>query len=344
MERRDLFLSVVLISTFLLAPLPAEETAPSTTGSLKWKCAAWWGPEGSVKAAKEMGFNAIIAGFFGERLTKTVEEGKKHGVEVYLDIEFLGGGKHTQVMTRAEEERVASKKAAIAPDVATWKPGKRGDPFGLRLWCFARPEALEYGKAKIEKYLPKSDIGGVCLDAIGFRNQYGCHCDFCREAIKVLAAKHPTLGPQAAADKFAEETLCRFIAGLAAFTRALRPKIKIAVHIEPTFAPSPAFASKLPVDYWMTSVSYYSKPHWPPETVRRLSTVVARAQGKAVGIPYLGFLSGKSLKTPQRLSQELRSVVDSGASGIALFELSEIVKDPAMALAVRRVLAAEAEK
>ena len=375
MRPKSLLLSVVLLAACYQVPLSAEEALPSYAGSLKWKCAAWWGPEGSVKAAKEMGFNAIIAGFFGERLTKTVQEGKKHDVEIYLDIEFLGGGEFTQVMGEEEEKRVASKTAATAPDVATWEPGKRGDPFGLKLWCFARPEALEYGKAKIEKYLPKFDGHGICLDAIGFRNQYRCLCKRCNEFFRLklsealVAGKYPVLVKEAVAersakrtpkrtlrrrhhasdmeavsDKFAEKILCRFITELAEHARKIRPKIKVAVHVEPTFAPNPSFARKLPVDYWLTSVSYYSKPHWSLETVGKLSRDIAGAQGTAMGIPYIGFISGKNSKTPVRLNQEVRSVVDSGASGIALFELSEIVKDPAMALAVRRVLPAETKR
>jgi hypothetical protein len=333
MKQKALFLFVSL-----LIPLSAE-VRRVTEQTLNWRCAAWWGPEGSVEAAKELGFNAIIAGFFGERLTKAVKDGTSNGVDIYLDIEFLGGGKYTQVMTDDEEELIKRKRAASAPDVATWEPGKRGDPLGLRLWCFARPEAIEHGKKKIRQYLPNFDVHGVCLDAIGYRNQYGCFCEFCRKRLQELAEKNPDVDRKALHDRFSEQSLSRFITELAEFARKLSPGVKIAVHIEPTFVPNPTFASKLPIDYWMTSVSYYSKPHWPLETVRKLSRLVADAPGKAVGVPYIGFIAGKSAKSAKMMAEEVQAVRVSGSAGIALFELGEIVKSAKVTDAVKEALA-----
>jgi len=297
-----------------------------------------------VKEARELGFNAIVAGFFGERLAKAIEEGNKHGVEIYLDIEFLGGGRFTQVMTQEEEQLLAGKKRESGKDVATWIPGERGDPFGLSLWCFARPEALEHGKAKIRKYLDQFAVHGVCLDAIGFRNQYGCHCEHCKEQRKVLARGHPEFNDRDRSDLYAEQVLTKFISELAKFTRSLRPDIKLATHIEPTFAPNPTFARGLPVDYWMTSVSYYSKPHWPLDTVKQLSEEMARARGKAVGVPYLGFIGGDSAKPVARLGKEFQAVAGSGVSAIALFELSDILRTPGAADLVRESLAEKGKK
>lgn len=309
-----------------------------TRQPLQWKCAAWWGPEGSVKAAKEVGFNAIVAGFFGERLSKAVQEGERLGVDVYLDIEFLGGGKFTQVMTDAEEQAIAKKKAASAPDVATWKPGERGDPLGLSLWCFARPEALAHGKQKIQKYLTKYPVQGVCLDAIGFRNQYGCHCSHCKEQKRKYAKEHPELKPEVFDGHYGEYVLTHFITELAKYVRTIRPDIKLAVHIEPTFAPAPTFARQLPIDRWMTSVSYYSKPHWPYDAIEKLCKQVAGAKGGCVGVPYIGFISGASAKSAERLRRELQIVRESGARAVALFELSDIVKNAAVAKVAKTAL------
>ena len=302
---------------------------------LQWKCAAWWGPGGSIKEAKELGFNAVICGFFGDRLDKAIEEGNRLGVDIYLDIEFLGGGKFTQVMTPVEEKLIQTKRENSKPDVATWTPGKRGDPLGLRLWCFARPEALEHGKSKVRRYLEKHKVHGVCIDAIGFRNQYGCFCDYCKSEIPKFAKLHPELAGQGLKDRYSEWVLKKFITELAAFTRSLRPKIKLSAHIEPTFAPNPTFASKLPVDYWLTCVSYYSKPHWDLKTVANVAQLIGNADGKTIGIPYIGYISGKSKKPANRLSRELDIVRNSGVRGIALFELSEIVKNPSVAQMVK---------
>jgi len=58
-------------------------------------------------------------------------------------------------------------------------------------------------------------------------------------------------------------------------------------------------------------------------------------------VPYLGFITGPSAKSVERLGEELQTVSKSGVSAIALFELSDVLKTPGAADLVRESLAAQ---
>ena len=61
-------------------------------------------------------------------------------------------------------------------------------------------------------------------------------------------------------------------------------------------------------------------------------------------MPYLGFITGPSAKSVERLGEELQIVSKSGVSAISLFEVSDILKTPGAADVVRESLAGKGKR
>lgn len=315
---------------------------------LKWKMVWLWTMQDKtdaqiVSAAKTLGFNAISA-----RSKQMVDECHKQSMQAFAALWF--GSAPAEYAQVIKPEETAATTWDKGPSFELYQYGGEpilgGDIYREgSCWCLDRPEALDYGKAAIDKYIAEG-YDGIAFDAIGYTNLYACFCPITLAKQQDYHKAHPELSEQQAIIKYSEQSLLSFYEHLCKYAKGKRPDIKLTTHIYPVFAPNPIYGNRLPVDYCGQTVAWFFKPHWNLDKVKRYAYEVVQSAildgSTSAGAPFVGIYTlppyDMHAKSADRVRQELRMIKKSGASAIQMAELGNILNNPGIAKVVEEEL------
>lgn len=293
-----------------------------------------------AEKAKALGFNAI--GWMLPDRTNLVADCHKAGMKLFGVAFFPSApsdNKYMQVVLPDEEAWL--KKIQAGPLKEMLQGG--GEPViggeiaaQMDFWCLDRPEAMEYGKQLVDKFI-REGYDGIAFDAIGYKNFYACFCPVSKAKHETFIKQHPELPRQAAIYKYSEQCLVSFLNTLVGYTKEKKPGMTTTCHIWPDFAPNPLYGNKVAYDYCGQTVSWFYT-RWSLDKVSRYTYEVVnqadRYHPSSQGAPFLGIWYPPHNKSPDYVKEEIRMVKESGARGIQLCELSSLLSDPAVAQAI----------
>lgn len=296
-----------------------------------------------VTDAKALGFNTIVA-----RGPKMLEECHKQGMQAAGLIHFASATKgFEQVISPEEMQQLSRNKGLVSPNFQYGgEPIEQGEILQEEtLWCFDRPETLEFGKREVDRVIAVG-YDAIAFDYVGYRDYHACFCPVSQANQNRYRQTHPKLSERDALDKCSLDSLVTFYDRLIRYAKSKKPGIVITAHIYPYFAPDPLYGNRVPLDYCGQTVSWFFQPFWSFEKVRKYATKVVHDGSKyyssSKGAPFIGVYTmppyEKDRKSPERLREEIRIIKASGSEGIQFAELGHILNDRALAKVVREEL------
>jgi len=344
---------IVLLGTSMAYTQPQSASAPATTSAagnpLTWKCLWVWGMTRKTAAdaaeearvSRELGFDAIVIDS-GEAYTKLIlPEARDRGLEVYAvhspygEWGFQKAGTVVAPKDCNQEyppDEVKKIENPTSPDLMP-NPGPH--------LCIDRPEVRQYA-ADLGVALMDRGIDGIALDWVGYRNFRGCQCAYSNAERAKFAAAHKEMSADAAATAFSMDRMKAYYDAVRAAVKARYPKAKFMCHLYPQFHPGEAtvelHGNQLPVEHPAQTVAWYFQPHWPMEKVAQRCAIVKSTEHAThpyvTGTGFIGLdMDPKSLKTPQRLRQELQAIKAAGLSGFCVAGGVDFLKNaPLMAV------------
>ena len=248
-----------------------------------------------------------------------INSAHKKGIKVYywmvnLRVPSEFSRKHPELMQKVkpdEQKKIGSPR--INPERANVHGGNWLNPdFGL----------TDYEKNIIQKMLTEFNFDGLALDYVGYRNYYACFSDYSNKKRKEFANQHPQMTKQQILEKFSENSLINYTFQARKAAKAVKKDIKLAIHIYPDFDPNPTYGSKLPIEYSGQTIAWFYKPFWSLKKVRAKCMMYKNAKKQKYKynkfVPFIGVYSGKRLKSPERLRQEIRIAELAGNGTVML--------------------------
>jgi hypothetical protein len=336
---------LLLMSAYLLAhsALAADE-APAWRGVWEWSMdkRSDAGLVEIAESCRKLGFNVLMMSPPRDKIEFMAGQCHQRGVRLYLSTVFSGGEPDwRQVMTPAEQERADQDPPPSYQHGG--EPRTRDEVFRQRVPCWNRDEVRTHFRKKVVDFahLP---VDGLAFDAVGYSNYYRCYCPLCEAKLADYRREHPELSDQKASAACAEQAMVDFINEMAQAAREARPGIELTIHIWPYFRPNPYYGNRLAIDYVGQTVSWFFRPHWPLDKVRRLTKrIVARQHDfrqDSHAAPFIGFYSDppELARSADRVRAELEIIRASGAEGMQVAELGHVVRAPSVARAVAEML------
>jgi hypothetical protein len=116
--------------------------------------------------------------------------------------------------------------------------------------------------------------------------------------------------------------------------------LPILCHIHPVFVPNLWYGLKIKVDYCCMTASWFFKPHWSYEKIRRYLKRTVNGPYRyryTVGMPLLAVDCGldRHRKTVQRIRREFEMVQKAGAKALMVDELGSILRSKAVVAQIR---------
>ncbi|MHB9071495.1 MAG: carbohydrate-binding family 9-like protein [Sedimentisphaerales bacterium] len=306
---------------------------------LEWKMAWLWtmsdkSDEEIVRLAQSLGFNVIDA----SRSANMVRECHKVGMKAFGCVSFGCRNEYGQITEPKADELKDWKNPAEHLYQFGGEPiqgGEEWDGHGDNIWCFDRPEAIEYGKKQIDKFIAQ-EYDGVALDYIGYKNYYACCCPVSQSRQAEYQKQHPEQPMQEVIYKSSEESLVAFCRTLVNYAHDKKDGFKVTCHIYPYFAPNPLYGNKIPFDYCGQTVSWFFQPHWQKDKIMRYVHDLVTYEGdynpRSIGTPFVGIYAlppyEKHRKSAQEVRDELRIIKKAGAKAIQIAELGNILSAP----------------
>ena len=287
--------------------------------------------------ASDMGFNAIMSSANAE----VIEAVHKKGMKFYAWVINLRGlvprdfyqahPEYLQKIKPEEQEKISQPR--VNPDRVNIHGGN---------WLCPDRGLIEEEKQAIQAIVKNYDIDGLALDYVGYRNYCACFCDYSQQKREEYAKQHPDLSPAEVLRRFSEDSLVNYVEQLREAAKAIKPEIKIAIHIYPDFDPNPLYSNRLAVDYCGQTVAWFYKPFWPYEKIYQLTCQYQEAEGKYHKfnqfVPFVGVYSGERLKSPERLRTEIRIAGAAGTKKIMMAFYHTFLKQPELAEVVTQEL------
>ena len=343
---RPFLLQFVIVLIFIVC----SETIAATSGSGVRMVAVWSIPDSTpdkmtqvVKESASLGFNAVCGR--SPRLPAACHES---GLSAWTIVEPLGirPGARLQVLDDGDSTLIGFYPGDIEPDDyfqygGEPAPGNR-EILGQKLVCPADKGVMPYTIQEVETAVEQG-YDGVVLDFIGYRNYRSCACPVCLEGLDQFRSGNPGLNDDESRNAYYENRLVALYDSIYTQVKERFPDIKIANHIHPVYLPNLFYGQRIQVDYCATTVSWFFQPHWSLKKVSGyLNRVMDKSYIYAEPMPMLGFYCdgefARDRKSPDRVKQELRQVLDSGARHLMVCELGHILRDKETAKAVQEVL------
>ncbi len=320
-----------------------------------------WGggkPSEIVPAAADVGFTDLIVwSNESDYLQELVAEGRKHGIGIYSSLslshvdrwkkQYPAIAPPLQVMSPEEDEALRR----LQQDTSRGKSGYQygGEPrldlevLECEMLCFHHPEVAECYKRQIEEILRVPGLRGIALDFFGYRNYRCCRCPRSMELSQEFSSCHPELSPEDALREFSLTTLVQFNNDLAGHARAVRPGVMVTTHVYPVFLPEPLYGNRLDVDLCGQTAAWFFEPYWEYEKIRKYSQVIfgqekayhARSEGCAL-VGVYDKPEKYSAKSPQRIAEELKAILDGGGDRVQVCSLNDVVKNQEIAAVFKR--------
>jgi ribosomal protein S18 acetylase RimI-like enzyme len=291
-------------------------------GSLKSKSQA----AGYVKLAKSLGFNAFI--WIDRKHDRWIPPlCKKAGLVPVKVVEPL------RMRPGAVSQKLAVRSPLLPRDHPRHQHG--GEPLkGKRdvldrpLACPNDPGVVKYTLNEVAKAV-RMGFRAVCWDFIGYRDLRGCACALCRKRLKKRKAR----------GRIYENLLVSLYDRLYKTVKRRFRDIPILCHIHPVFVPNLWYGLKINVDYCCMTASWFFRPHWTYEKIRRYLKRIVNGPYRykhTVGMPLLAVDCGlnRHKKTAQRIRRELEMVQKAGAQALMVDELGSISRSNTAMMAI----------
>lgn len=333
-----------LIWLALLASPTAVLAQPAWRGIWEWSC-----PKRNesdltrlADSAAGLGFNVLMMSPPPKLIGSMADQCHQRGMRLYYSTVFSGGEKDwQQVLSPTEQARLGQPRR---PEyMRGGEPVIDGELFDSALPCYGRPEVHDYFRKRVvaNAALP---VDGLAFDFVGYQNYYRCYCPACAAKLAEYRRAHPELAETRAATLLAEEMIVDFINDMAGAARRANPRLELAIHIYPWFAPDPYYGHRTEIDYVGQTVSWFFRPHWSLEKVAARTEALVRNQhrvySRGLAAPFVGFDAGlpRDYRSARRVGRELQIIKASGAQAVQMAELGYLLRKPLVAAAVAREL------
>ena len=297
--------------------------------------------EASAKQYAEIGVTDIrVSGADGKAAAK------KYGMRPYCGT-FTPCGAHEQVLGAEAQAYFDRVNAIDLPNERRKEESDRrlkesGCRFGgeqegvfgccpYRFPCFISDGGRAKSKARLMKILEADPSAeGIYFDGIGYTNLRSCECEVCRDKLAEFLKRNALEATEANRNRFYRQELVSYVNDLVDYVREIRPGIRVAIHLWPTFAPDPLYGRDLKADYVEETVAWYFQ--WDDgkidDYVRKV--VGARRPEGSEGVPFLGFsaTSGRALayKSPERLERELEIILAAGGRTLSVCNGTDMIR------------------
>ncbi len=202
-------------------------------------------------------------------------------------------------------------------------------------WLCPDHGLTEYEKSIFSEVIREFDFDGLALDYIGYRNYYGCFCEYSVAKRQEFADKHPELSELEIMRQFSEDSLVRYTGEIRDSVKTMKKDIKFTIHIYPDFDLNPAYGNRLPVEYCGQTIAWFYKPFWEYGKIYDICMMYKKAEGKFVGynkfVPFIGAYPDDKLKSEERLRKEIR-IAGLASNGTIMFAFAQtFLKHPELA-------------
>ena len=311
-----------------------------------------WGggkPEEIVPLAADTGFDEIIVWSQDPKYLRTlIDVGREHGVAIYASL-YLNDvsdwkRRHPdtpaplQVMNDEENRAVERLQKDTTPDKSQYQFG--GEPvqphevLNEDLLCFHHEEVAEFFRGQIRELATVEGLRGIAFDYFGYRNYHSCYCPHSMDLFEQYQRSHPELALDKALDAFSLDSLVDFNNSLIAYVRQVNPNLKTATHIYPVFLPEPLYGNRLDVDECGQTAAWFFEPFWGFEKIRQYSRTIfgsekacfPRCEGAALIGVYVR-PSYYAAKTPERVAEELKAILDGGGDHVQVCSMNDVLRN-----------------
>ncbi len=330
----------------IIQSIPAPKSGLEAPGSEILKiCAAWNmknnedGIDQVVRGAKELGFNA----FAWTATTNDkcfISKCAELGIRPFKVLEPLRKRPGARMQRISDHEMNASGASGQKDEYYQYG----GEPVSGTIEVLDRDLVCPGDDgiiANAEKDILKAkDAGytGICWDFIGYRNYQSCDCEECKKKLDAFLSADSSHDMNA----FYRMQILSLYSKLYGLSKKLAPEMLVICHCHPVFLPDPFLEHKVMVDYCGMTVSWFFRPHWGLDKVRKYTeeTVSDRNSfNNSIGMPMIGIYNSGTMsshaKDSKRISEEIKIVAKSGARAVMICELGDILSNPETSRAVK---------
>ncbi|MBU4199783.1 MAG: hypothetical protein KKG09_00405 [Verrucomicrobia bacterium] len=307
---------------------------PALTWKALWVHAALLQNKGQMelmaRRAKGMGFNVIIA----EPSADMVSAVHGEGLQLYAWVitlkglapsEFYPANPGFLQMVTPEEEALINMPREN-PDRDNIHPGP---------WLCPDYGLLPVERQALESLVKQYPVEGIALENVGYRNYLACFCQYSETRRADYAKRHPTMTRTRIQLEFSEQSLVEYVREVADAVKAINPKLKLAIHINPEFDLNLRYGNKLEVDYCGETIAWCYPPFWSYAKITKRMYLFMQAEGEYQGdnrfVPFIGVYSGELKKSPERLQTEIRIARRIGTGVIMIGFYEALAENPDLA-------------
>lgn len=302
--------------------------------------------EQGVVEARRLGFNAY-AWTSDEKEAEFVAASKKYGIKAFKVLEPLVARPNAvlQELDPGEELLPGMQPVGEAYQYGGEPAEGHREVLDQPLVCPSDPSVMDFAEQCIRE---AKELGydGVCWDFIGYRNYHSCCCKLCSEKLREYLDNHSNENQAQSEASFYENILIKLYSSLYDMVKEIDPEMMVMSHCHPIFLPNHFYGLKTKVDYCGITVSWFFKPHWHKDKVRKYIRKTVEgpyAYPQTVGMPMIGFYGSEIWESHRRsgadLRQDLEIVKNAGADAFMLCELGNILQCEDASEAVRTALA-----
>lgn len=283
-----------------------------------------------ARRAKQMGFNVVIA----EPSDAMASAVHGQGLQLYAWVtalkglappDFFAAHPGYAQMVRPEEEALIG-----APRGNPDRDNVHSGP-----WLCPDYGLLPVERRALENLVQRYPIEGIALDNVGYRNYYACFCQYSELQRAALARRRPTLLRSQILREFSEQALVGYVRQVADTVKALKPQLKLAVHVHPDFDLNPRYGNMLDVDYCGETIAWRHPPFWPLEKVMKRTQLFLEAEGEYDGanlfVPFIGVCSENPPHYAKRLRAEIRIARRAGTGLVMIGYYEALAAHPDLA-------------
>ena len=331
------------------SPLRSDTATGSELPHAEQRILTGWGggkAEDVVPKAAEVGFAELVVHHEDTpNFTQFIEIGKQHGIGIYAWL-FLGdipawkkafpeASPPLQIMSPPEQEMLKKIQEDKTPGKSQYQFG--GEPINevevleVPLLCFHDPRVIVAFKKQIDEMLAFPGVKGVAFDYIGYQNYRCCLCPASQAQFAVFREHHPELSRELALQRFSLDTLVDFNNRLSEYARSVKPDCKVITHIYPVYLPEPLYGNRLDLDTCAQTAAWFFEPFWSLEKIKTYSGIIAndanRYHPRPCGAALIGYFK-YPVKSRERLTAELQTILDSGCSRVHVCSLNDVLDSP----------------
>ncbi len=302
-----------------------------------------------ISTAKKLGFNILISPTGTESnykyINKLCDVASDEDIEIYY--------RFTTILARKESKKFCQKYCQIisekeVEEFKTWdkaniqwggEPLNPKDIYSEDVLCFHHPEVVKHCKNKLKDALIHCpNISGIAFDFIGYKNYKYCKCPVSERLFddyyNKLKKTGNTISRKRALEQFSLNTLVDFSNELADYIRKLKPEIKIATHIYPTFLANPVYGNRLDIDYCCQTAAWFFEPFWDLKKVSEYTVKITKNEKqffrRCTGIPFVGIYMDRpgQNKPAERFQEELKTIRRTGCKNISISPFNIFLKHP----------------